>query len=277
MESQTDPADLRQPALFFGHGSPMNALGGPFAGFWRKMGEQLPRPRAVLMVSAHWYVPMLAVTAMDRPRTIHDFQGFPDALYQINYPAPGSLRLAEQVRDALVPHHVSADLLWGLDHGAWSVLVSLFPEAAVPVVQLSLDRRQPPEFHFSAGRALRALRDDGVMIIGSGGIIHNLRLARFAEDVRPLDWTLEFDALIRDKLARRDFDSLIHYDKLSADALLAVPTPEHYLPLLYCLGAAFDDEEPSIFTDQVELAAISMTGVAFGAAPSLARLLRSAA
>jgi 4,5-DOPA dioxygenase extradiol len=254
----------RLPTVFFGHGNPMETLGGPFAEAWGALGGVLPRPKAMLMVSAHWYIETAAVTAMARPRTIHDFNGFPDALYAIDYPAPGDPALAERVIDLLRPVRVDRDLDWGLDHGAWSVLRHLWPAADVPVVQLSIDRTQPPEFHFELGRRLRPLRAEGVLIAGSGDIVHNLRAALWQGEPVAFDWARRFHDLVRETVRSGDRRLLIDYEALGEDARLSAPTPEHYLPLLYVLGAGFDDEPARVFTDVIAMASISMLGFVLG-------------
>ncbi len=256
----------RLPTIFFGHGSPMEALGGRFADTWRSIGASLPRPKAILMVSAHWFIDSTAVTAMDRPRTIHDFYGFPEPLYQIEYPAPGEPWLAERVASALAPTMVGLDQDWGLDHGTWSVLRHAFPDADIPVVQLSIDRTEPPAFHFELGRRLRDLRDEGILIAGSGDIVHNLRAANFAEGALVLDWADRFNAYARAAIAEGRWESLIDYPALGEDARRSIPTPDHYLPLLYVLGAAYADEPVAFFNDEIALSSISMTGVSIGRA-----------
>jgi len=254
----------RLPTVFFGHGSPMEALGGRFADAWCGIGARLPRPKAVLMVSAHWFIDAVAVTAMARPRTIHDFYGFPEPLYQIDYPAPGEPWLAERAAHALAPIAVVRDHDWGLDHGAWSVLRHVFPKADVPVVQLAIDRTKPPHVHFDLGRRLRVLRDEGVLIAGSGDIVHNLRAASRAPDATAQDWAIRFNAFAKAAIADRRWQALIAYPGLGEDARLSIPTPDHYLPLLYVLGAAFEDEPVSVFNDEIVLSSISMMGVAIG-------------
>jgi 4,5-DOPA dioxygenase extradiol len=254
----------RLPAIFLGHGSPMEALGGSYADTWRRVGKTLPRPRAVLVISAHWYIDATAVTAMTAPRTIHDFYGFPEALYQITYPAPGEPWLAERATNLLAPVQVFQDYDWGLDHGAWSVLRHLIPAANVPVVQLSIDRTKPSSFHFEVGRRLRDLRDEGVLIAGSGDVVHNLRTASFDDGAEPYDWALRFNDLVRQAIADHDWQPLINYQALGPDALKSIPTPEHYLPLLYTLGTAYDDETVSFFNDEIALKSVSMLGVCIG-------------
>ena len=254
----------RLPAIFLGHGSPMETLGGPYADAWRRLGNTLPRPRAVLMISAHWYIDATAVTAMKSPRTIHDFYGFPESLYRIAYPAPGEPWLAERVANLLAPLQVIQDHDWGLDHGAWSVLRHLIPAANVPVVELSIDRTKPPGFHFDVGRRLRDLRDEGVLIAGSGDIVHNLRTASFDEKAEPYDWAVRFNDFVRRAIADHDWQPLIDYTALGADALKSIPTPDHYLPLLYTLGASYDDEPVSFFNDAIALKSVSMLSVSIG-------------
>jgi 4,5-DOPA dioxygenase extradiol len=256
----------RMPAIFFGHGSPMNALGGPYAEVWAEIGRALPRPKAILCVSAHWYVEETAVTAMERPRTIHDFYGFPRALYHISYPAPGDPWLAARTADLLAPVAVRADHDWGLDHGSWSVLVHLFPDADIPVVQLAIDRTQPPAFHYALGRKLAPLREEGVLVCGSGDVVHNLRLID-GSGGDPYPWASAFNDRVRALLAARDDDPLVDYPAMGEEALLSIPTPEHYLPLLYVLGTRGEDEPVRFFNDRIDLGSISMLGVTFGAVP----------
>ncbi len=263
----------RAPAIFFGHGSPMNALGGPYADAWRDIGASFPKPKAILMISAHWYVPETAVTAMAQPRTIYDFYGFPPALYEVAYPAPGDAWLAERVAGLLSPLPVRADHDWGLDHGTWSVLAHTYPDADVPVVQLAIDGRQPPAFHYELGRKLAALRDEGVLIAGSGDVVHNLRAMRRDGSNGAYDWAQRFNAEVRRRVETHDHQGLIDIaeptDAFSADARLSIPTNEHWLPLLYVLGARGHDEAAQIFTDAIDMGAISMMGVAFGIGDSM--------
>jgi 4,5-DOPA dioxygenase extradiol len=251
------------PLLFFGHGSPMNALGGRFAQDWRALGENTPKPRAMLMVSAHWYIKETAATAMPDPQTIHDFSGFPPELYQMQYPAPGAPWLAERVAQLLAPTPVRQDGDWGLDHGAWSVLAHVWPDADVPIVQLSIDRTRAPAFHYELGRMLAPLRDEGVLIAGSGDVVHNLRLMR-RDGVAPFDWAQRFHDRVKTAIANEDHAPLINYEALGEDAALSIPTPEHYLPLLYVLGARAPGETASFFTDALDLGSVSMLGVRFG-------------
>lgn len=253
----------RQPAIFFGHGSPMNAIEGPYNREWRALGERLQKPEAVLMVSAHWFVEETAVTAMAHPKTIHDFYGFPQTLFDIQYPAPGDAALAARAQALLAPVPVRADQEWGLDHGTWSVLRHVFPHAEIPIVQLAIDARQPAAFHYDLGRKLAPLRDEGVLIAGSGDVVHNLRIMnRDGGEAYP--WAARFNDFVKDRIRAGDHPPLIEADMTDEAVRLSIPTPEHYLPLLYVLGAAAPGEAPSFFTDAIDLASISMLGVAFG-------------
>lgn len=256
----------RLPALFIGHGSPMNTLeDNRFTAAWRRIGQALPRPAAILVISAHWYVPATAVTAMAAPRTIHDFHGFPQALFDFRYPAPGSPALAARVRECLRPVDVAADEAWGIDHGAWSVLAHLFPAADIPVVQLSIDRRQPAQFHYDLGRRLAVLRDEGVLILGSGNVVHNLGLLRWDAPDAAHDWALRFEQAVKDRLLLRDHAALVDWQELDAQAHLAVPTPEHYLPLLPCIAAQQEDEPVSFPVEGIDMGSLSMLAVGIGA------------
>ena len=256
-----------QPALFVGHGNPMNALqDNAWTRAWAALGASLPRPQALLVISAHWYIGATAVTAMRAPRTIHDFGGFPRELFEVRYDAPGAPALAERVRALLAPQPVLADHAWGLDHGSWAVLRHMYPEADVPVVQLSIDERQPPAFHYELGRRLRPLREQGVLLTGSGDVVHNLHAYAWGRHARePYDWALRFEARVRAQLEAGDHAPLIEYAALGPDALLAVPTPEHYLPLLYVLGASRAGEVVSFPVTGVDGGSVSMLAVQFGA------------
>jgi len=255
----------RLPALFVGHGNPLNALrGNEWTRAWASLGRYLPRPRAILAISAHWYVPATAVTAMAAPRTIHDFGGFPRELYEVRYAAPGDVVLAGRLQRLLAPARVHADLAWGLDHGTWSVLHHMYPEADVPTVQLSIDETQPAAFHHELGARLRALRDDGVLLFGSGDVVHNLHTYAWgAHPQEPYDWALRFESDVRRRLEARDHAALVDYFALR-DARLAVPTPEHYLPLLYILGASFRAEPLSFPVEGMDGGSVSMLAVQFG-------------
>jgi 4,5-DOPA dioxygenase extradiol len=255
----------RMPAVFLGHGNPMNAISrNGYTEGWAAFGRSIPRPKAVLAVSAHWYVPTTAVTIAPSPRTIHDFGGFPPELYRVRYPAPGDPALARQVGDLLAPLPVGLDDKWGLDHGTWSVLKHIFPEADIPVVQLSIDERQPPQFHYDLGRRLAPLREEGILVVGSGNIVHNLRLYAWGEEAPPFDWAARFEKRARELMIEGDQDKLIAYDKLGRDAQLSIPTPDHYLPLLYTLGLRQANEPVSFPVEGIDGGSISMLAVQVG-------------
>ena len=254
------------PAIFFGHGNPMNALAdNAYTKGWASIGESLERPNAVLCISAHWYLSETAVTAMETPRTIHDFGGFPPELYKVQYRAPGAPQLAARVKSLLAPLSVELDQGWGLDHGTWSVLCHVFPHADVPVVQLSIDETRPPEFHYEIGKLLAPLRDEGILIIGSGNIIHNLHSYAWGRhEVKPFDWAVRFETLARDLLLKGDDAPLVSYESLGRDALLAAPTPDHYLPLLYVLGLRRHEDEITFPVEGFDGGSISMLTVRIG-------------
>jgi 4,5-DOPA dioxygenase extradiol len=255
------------PAVFLGHGSPMNTFAqNQYTAAWRRIGETVPRPTAVLAVSAHWYIRGAAVTAMQTPQTIHDFGGFPQALFDFRYPAPGSPALAQRVRELLAPLDVRADHDWGLDHGTWSVLAHLFPPADIPVVQLSMDATQPPAFHYELGKRLAPLRDEGVLIVGSGNVVHNLGVLNWKDDAPAFDWATRFNDAVRERVVRRDHLPLVAYENLGNDARMSIPTPEHYLPLLYILGLHGEREPVAVAVDGIQNASISMLSVVVGGA-----------
>ncbi len=252
---------MRMPAVFAGHGSPMNAIeDSPYRREWRALAKRLPKPKAVLCVSAHWETDGPAVTAAARPETIHDFGGFPRELHELVYPAPGSLALAERVR-ALAPE-VRLDPERGLDHGCWSVLYPMYPDASVPVVQLSLDRGITGEGHLALAKRLMPLREEGVLVVATGNIVHNLRY--YDPRVRePYEWAARFDAKVKALIVEGDFAAIADYDALGPDAELAIAGPEHFLPLLYPLGMKAKGEEVAFFNEAVENA-MSMTGCVVG-------------
>jgi 4,5-DOPA dioxygenase extradiol len=256
----------RMPAIFFGHGNPMNALlGNEYTEGWAAIGKGIPRPLAVLSVSAHWYLPGTFVTAMPAPRTIHDFGGFPRELYEVKYPAPGSLELASRVQELLAPFTVGLDERWGLDHGTWSVLCHVFPEADVPVVQLSIDETQTARFHYELAKRLAPLRDEGVLILGSGNIVHNLHAYAWGRHVvEPLDWAARFDARARELMLANDHAPLVNYEQLGRDATLSAPTPDHYLPLLYVLAQQREGDDVSFPVEGFDGGSISMLSVQIG-------------
>lgn len=253
------------PALFIGHGSPMNALeDNGYTRVWKSLGETLPRPKGIVAISAHWYTRGTGVTVMPRPKTIHDFYGFPPALFAQNYAAPGDPALALRVQELLRPVPVAADQQWGLDHGTWSVLVHMYPRADIPVVQLSIDATQPAQYHYELGKRLAALRDEGVLIFGSGNVVHNLGVIKWAAGADAYPWAMSFNEQLGGALSRSDHDFAVRYEQAGEAASLSIPTPEHYLPLLYVLGAQSPQEAISFPTDGIELGSISMLAVLIG-------------
>lgn len=268
----TEPASAatnpRMPVLFVGHGSPMNAIeDNKWSQGFRSLATLVPRPKAILCISAHWFLAGTFVTGNDRPKTIHDFGGFPDELFAMQYPAPGSVTLAERVVKLLGPSRATVRLDWGLDHGTWSVLHHLRPAADLPVVQLSIDGRMPPRGHLDLGRALAPLRDEGVLILGSGNVTHNLRYAMshaFSGDVSTPDWASKFDADIARAVTQRDGEFLAEV-VASDHGRMSHPTLDHYLPLLYATGAADDRDRVTFPITGFDLGSLSMRSVAFGA------------
>ncbi len=255
----------RMPATFFGHGSPMNTLeDNAHTRAWAASSRTWPRPKAILAISAHWYIRGTAVTAMEKPPTIHDFGGFPPALHAVQYPAAGDPALAQRVRELLAPVAVGLDREWGLDHGTWSVLAHVYPDADVPVVQLAIDGTQPPQFHYDLGRRLAPLRDEGVLLFASGNVVHNLRVIRWGAGAQPFAWASEFNDAARALIERREHAPLIDYPAMGDAAQMSIPTPDHYLPLLYVLGAQRDDDAVTTITDGIELGSISMLSFAVG-------------
>ncbi len=254
------------PAVFFGHGNPMNAIqSNTYTESWQKFGQSIPRPKAILAISAHWYGPDMAVSGNTSPETIHDFYGFPRELFEYTWPAPGSPELALRVQKLLQPLDVHFDEHRGLDHGTWAVLCHVFPDADIPVVQLSVDERKPPEFHYQIGRLLQPLRDEGVLIVGSGNIVHNLR-AYVWEDkkVQPFEWALRFESATRKLMLEGKDRELAEYLRLGKDARLSVPSPDHFLPLLYVLGLRKEHEQVSFPVEGIEGGALSMLSVRIG-------------
>jgi len=252
--------EQRMPALFVGHGSPMNAIeDNDFSQAWIDAGKRLPAPKAILCISAHWETPGTQVTAMEQPKTIHDFGGFPRQLFEMQYPAPGSPDLARLVQQTITSTSVSLNQKWGLDHGTWSVLCRMFPLANIPVIQLSLDQTQPPEVHYNLAKQLRALRQRGILILGSGNIVHNLGMAFYSDE--PFDWATEFDSMAAVFIETRNHEPLIHYQKLGRSAQLSIPTNEHYLPLLYILAQQQEDETARFFANGLVYGSISMRSI----------------
>ena len=257
---------MTMPAMFFGHGNPMNAVSrNAYTEGWRRIGEQIPRPEAIVSVSAHWYGPGTAVTVNATPRTIHDFGGFPPELYQVQYPARGDPALARRVQALLAPLEVRLDDSWGLDHGTWSVLKHVYPAADIPVIQLSIDETKPAAFHFDVGRRLAPLRAEGVLIAGSGNLVHNLHTYAWGQHSQdPYDWAVRFETAARDVMLTGEFGPLVNYESLGRDALLSIPTPDHYLPLLYVLGCHQKGEDIGFPIEGVDGGSISMLSVQLG-------------
>jgi len=266
MSDAASPALM--PVVFLGHGSPMNAIeDNDFRRRWQALAHRLPRPKAILCISAHWETRGVFVTASESPDTIHDFQGFPKALFDVRYRVPGSPALAHRVAELLSPTtRVHLDAGRGLDHGAWGVLQPMYPEADIPIVQLSLSILHPGAWHYDLAKLLAPLRAEGVLIVGSGNLVHNLRLFRY-NDPTPLEWALRFDEDIAGRIAEGHHEGMLGYETLGPDALLSIPTPEHYLPLLYVLGLQRDDDAVAFFNETV-LGSISMRSVILGADPT---------
>lgn len=254
------------PAIFFGHGNPMNALlSNSYTQAWRRIGETVPRPKAVLAISAHWFVPETGVTITTAPRTIHDFGGFPRELYHVQYPAPGDPKLARRVQRLLAPLEVKLDESWGLDHGTWSVLRHVYPDADVPVVQLSIDESKPASFHYELGKRLATLREEGILIAGSGNLVHNLHAYAWGRHMPdPYDWAVRFESAAKGMILAGEHKPLIAYETLGRDAALSIPTPDHYLPLLYVIAARQDGETIGFPVEGVDGGSISMLAVQVG-------------
>ena len=258
------------PAIFFGHGNPMNALAeNIFTSGWQRIGTQISRPKAILSISAHWFAPGTGITVSTTPRTIHDFGGFPRELYRVEYPAPGDPELARRVQRLLHPFPAALDTSWGLDHGTWSVLRHVYPHAEIPVVQLSIDEARPAEFHFEVGRKLAPLRAEGILIIGSGNLVHNLHAYAWGRHVPdPYDWAIRFEQRAKELMLSSEDRPLIAYETLGQEALLSIPTPDHYLPLLYVLGTRQQSDRVTFPVEGVDGGSISMLTVQIASAGS---------
>jgi len=256
---------MLQPAIFLGHGNPMNALAeNGYTAVWRRLGENIPRPNAIVSVSAHWFVPGTRVTANKSPETIHDFGGFPRKLYEVRYPAPGDPDLARRLQALLAPLPVKLDESWGLDHGTWSVLRHMYPDADIPVVQLSVDQRGLADFHFHLGRRLALLREENILLMGSGNLVHNLRSYVWEEQTDPYDWAVRFETKVKEKMLAGEFESVINYQELGKEALLSVPTPDHYFPLLYVLATRQQGEPITFPLEGMDGGSLSMLIVRIG-------------
>lgn len=258
----------RMPVLFIGHGSPMNAIEeNEFVQAWQNLGKSLPRPKAILVVSAHWETKGTYVTAVQKPQTIHDFGGFPKALFDVQYPAPGSPELAHETKRIITKTTVGLDEKWGLDHGAWSVIRRIYPEADVPVIEMSMDYSQGPQYHYELGKQLAALRNKGVLIIGSGNMVHNLRMVAWDKMNEPeygFDWAIHANDKFKQLIQSGNHKELINYTSLGREVQLAVPTPDHYLPLLYTLALKEENEAVSFFNDKPVMGSLTMTSVKIG-------------
>lgn len=265
LKKLTDTLTLQEgetPLLFIGHGSPMNGIeDNEFSKHWGKLASDLTPPKAVLCISAHWFTKGTFITAMEKPKTIHDFYGFPQPLFDVQYPAPGDPKLASETAALIHKTTVGLDHEWGLDHGTWSVVRRMFPEAKIPVLQLSIDYTQSPQFHYELAREISSLRKKGVLIIGSGNMVHNLRTVNWQMPESGYDWAIEMNETFKTLIANGDHASLIQYENLGKAAKLSIPTPEHYLPLLYVLGLQKATESVSFFNDKTLMGSVSMTSL----------------
>jgi 4,5-DOPA dioxygenase extradiol len=260
--------DGKMPVLFIGHGSPMNGIeDNAFSKTWAKLGAEIFKPKAVLVVSAHWLTNGTHITAMEAPKTIHDFGGFPQALFDVQYPAPGNPELALETSKLITSTSVGLDHDWGLDHGTWAVVRHMYPDADIPVLQLSIDYSKPPQYHYDLAKELATLRKKGVLIIGSGNMVHNLRVVAWDKLNEPefgYDWAQEINQVFKDKIVAGDVQSLIQYERLGSAAQLAIPTPDHYYPLLYTLGLQDKTDAIDFFNDKAVGGSLTMTSVKIG-------------
>ena len=258
----------KMPVLFIGHGSPMNAIeDNEFSKRWQQMGKEIRTPKAVVMVSAHWLTKGTLVTAMPNPKTIHDFRGFPQALFDVQYPAPGSPELATEIQKLITNPAVELDHDWGLDHGTWSVVKHMYPDADIPLLQLSIDYYKPAAYHYELAKQLLSLRKKGVLIIGSGNMVHNLRMVAWDKLNEPefgFDWALEMNDIFKNKISNGFHKELIQYEKLNKAATLAIPHPDHYYPLLYILALQTDNDKVTFFNDKAVGGSLTMTSVKIG-------------
>jgi 4,5-DOPA dioxygenase extradiol len=263
-----ESGDQVMPVLFIGHGSPMNGIeNNSYSQYWKQLAKEIPKPTAVLVISAHWLTRGTRITAMEKPRTIHDFGGFPPELFAVQYTAPGSPSLAADTASLVKSATVELDHDWGLDHGAWTIVRHMYPHADIPVLQLSIDYSQPLRYHYDLAAELYALRKKGVLIFGSGNMVHNLRMAAWDKLNEPdygFDWAIQMNSKFKELIQSGDHRQLINYTQLGKEALLSVPTPEHYIPLLYTLGLKKENEEVSFFNDRVVGGSLTMTSVQIG-------------
>lgn len=261
--------DSKMPVLFVGHGSPMNGIeNNPFSDYWKQLARDIPVPKAVLCISAHWLTRGTKVTAMQSPKTIHDFGGFPEELYKVQYPAPGDPALAQETISLIQKTKAEADHDWGMDHGTWTIVRHMYPDAGIPVLQLSIDYNQPAQYHYDLAKELAALRKKGVLIMGSGNMVHNLGMIAWDKIQDPnanygYDWAQEMNTLFKKHISDKNHKALIEYEKLSSSARLAIPTPDHYYPLLYTLGLQDEKDEASFFNDKYVAGSLTMTSVKF--------------
>lgn len=254
--------DHTMPLMFIGHGSPMNGIeDNEFSMKWEQLGKDIPLPAAVLCISAHWFTQGTHVTAMEHPQTIHDFGGFPKALFDVQYPAPGNPALAKETASLIHKTSVGLDHEWGLDHGTWSIVKRMYPEANIPVLQLSIDYSKGPQYHYELARELESLRKKGVLIIGSGNMVHNLRIMDWHRPDSGYDWAIDINEKFKKSILSGDHKSLINFDGFGQAGKLSIPTPEHYLPLMYILGLTNDTEKTTIFNDKLVMGSISMTSI----------------
>jgi 4,5-DOPA dioxygenase extradiol len=263
--SDFDATD-RMPVLFIGHGSPMNAMyDNGFTQTLTNTGSKLQKPTAIMVVSAHWETRGTFVSANPAPKTIYDFGGFPDEMYKMKYEPSGHPALAKEVADLGINYHIQQDHAMGLDHGAWTVLKHMYPKQDIPVFQLSIDYTKPASYHFELATALKKMRERGVLILASGNIVHNLRRVDFQNlDAKPFDWAAEFDEIAKDKLVNQDFQALVNYQQLGPSAQMAIPSPDHYLPLIYTIGMAEKTENVSFIYEGMQHGSISMRCLQFG-------------
>lgn len=256
--------DQLMPVVFIGHGSPMNGIQhNEFSESWAKLGKEIPVPKAILVVSAHWLTRGTKITAMNFPETIYDFGGFPKELYEVQYPAPGNPEMAKETASLIQSTQVELDHDWGLDHGAWTVIRNMYPEANIPVLQLSIDYTKGAAYHYELAKELSSLRRKGVLIMGSGNMVHNLRMIAFdkIDENFGFDWAKEMNETFKENIINHNHDALIHYENFGQAAKLAVPTPDHYFPLLYTLGLQGKDEETFIFNDKLMAGSLTMTSL----------------
>ena len=260
--------EKKLPVLFIGHGSPMNGIeDNEFSRTWSKFGNEIPKPKAVLVISAHWLTNGTHITAMYNPKTIHDFGGFPQALFDVHYPAKGNPELAKYTSELITSTSIGLDHDWGLDHGTWTVVRHMYPNADIPVLQLSIDYNKPAEYHYNLAKQLASLRKKGVLIIGSGNMIHNLRMVawdKLSEAEYGFDWAIEMNTLFKEKIGNNDFKSLLDYEKLNKAAKLAIPTPDHYFPLIYAMALQDNSDEVRFFNDKLVGGSLNMTSVKWG-------------